>query len=51
MDSLLASPVTLGLLVLNVIASLIAFRSELPHTDTGKLLRRAVLADLEKETS
>ena len=28
MDSLLASPVTLGLLVLNVIASLIAFRSE-----------------------
>jgi acyl-CoA synthetase (AMP-forming)/AMP-acid ligase II len=24
----------------------IAFRSELPHTDTGKLLRRAVLADL-----
>ncbi len=28
----------------------IAFRAELPHTDTGKLLRRAVLADLQ-ETS
>lgn len=28
MDSLIASPVTLGLLVLNVIASLIAFRNE-----------------------
>lgn len=26
---------------------LIAFRDELPHTDTGKLLRRAVLADLQ----
>lgn len=26
---------------------LIAFRDELPHTDTGKLLRRVVLADLE----
>jgi acyl-coenzyme A synthetase/AMP-(fatty) acid ligase len=24
----------------------IAFRPDLPHTDTGKLLRRAVLADL-----
>ena len=30
---------------------LIAFRAELPHTDTGKLLRRAVLADLGRETS
>ena len=30
---------------------LIAFRDDLPHTDTGKLLRRAVLADLEKETT
>jgi acyl-CoA synthetase (AMP-forming)/AMP-acid ligase II len=29
----------------------IAFRDELPHTDTGKLLRRAVLADLEKEAT
>ena len=28
---------------------LIAFRDELPHTETGKLLRRAVLADLTKE--
>jgi acyl-CoA synthetase (AMP-forming)/AMP-acid ligase II len=27
----------------------IAFRAELPHTDTGKLLRRAVLVDLQKE--
>ncbi len=26
---------------------LIAFRDDLPHTETGKLLRRAVLADLE----
>ena len=26
---------------------LIAFRDDLPHTDTGKLLRREVLADLE----
>lgn len=25
----------------------VAFRPELPHTDTGKLLRRAVLADLQ----
>ena len=25
---------------------MIAFRDELPHTDTGKLLRRVVLADL-----
>ena len=25
----------------------IAFRHDLPHTETGKLLRRAVLADLE----
>jgi acyl-CoA synthetase (AMP-forming)/AMP-acid ligase II len=29
---------------------LIAFRDELPHTDTGKLLRRAVLADLQEQT-
>jgi acyl-CoA synthetase (AMP-forming)/AMP-acid ligase II len=28
----------------------IAFRDELPHTDTGKLLRRVVLADLLEET-
>ncbi|MEX2292686.1 MAG: class I adenylate-forming enzyme family protein [Acidimicrobiales bacterium] len=28
---------------------LIAFRDELPHTETGKLLRRAVLADLTQE--
>ena len=28
---------------------LIAFRDELPHTETGKLLRRAVLADLSAE--
>ncbi len=28
---------------------LIAFRDDLPHTETGKLLRRAVLADLSKE--
>ena len=28
---------------------LIAFRDELPHTDTGKLLRRVVLADLDAE--
>ena len=26
----------------------IAFRDDLPHTDTGKLLRRAVLADLQE---
>jgi len=30
---------------------LIAFRPDLPHTDTGKLLRRAVLADLEEHTT
>ena len=29
---------------------LIAFRAELPHTETGKLLRRVVLADLLEET-
>jgi len=28
----------------------VAFRAELPHTDTGKLLRRAVLADLLEQT-
>jgi acyl-CoA synthetase (AMP-forming)/AMP-acid ligase II len=28
----------------------IRFRAQLPHTDTGKLLRRAVLADLAAET-
>lgn len=28
---------------------LIAFRDDLPHTETGKLLRRAVLADLTQE--
>jgi acyl-coenzyme A synthetase/AMP-(fatty) acid ligase len=27
----------------------VAFRLELPHTETGKLLRRAVLADLSEE--
>ncbi len=29
----------------------IAFRSDLPHTETGKLLRREVLADLVAEAS
>ena len=29
----------------------IAFRDELPHTDTGKLLRRAVLADLQESVT
>ncbi len=29
----------------------IAFRDELPVTDTGKLLRRVVLADLLESTS
>jgi acyl-CoA synthetase (AMP-forming)/AMP-acid ligase II len=29
---------------------IVAFREELPHTETGKLLRRAVLADLEEKS-